>query len=110
MDSLGLSMFGSSLAGARCVHVASAKSTGSSRQLVLNAPISGWDVALCTAADTNLFNADTKYVATTASSGTIYVNANYTIVSTSSAITYKLVTGASMADTVLFYAAFFTYN
>ena len=109
MDSLGLSMFGSSLAGARCVHVASAKSTGSSRQLVLNAPISGWDVALCTA-DANLLNADTKYVATTASSGTIYVNANYTIVSTSSAITYKLATDGSMADTVLFYAAFFKYN
>lgn len=109
MDSLGLALFGSSLTGARCVHVASARSTGSSRQLVLNAPTSGWDVALCTA-DTNLFNADTKYVVTTASSETIYVNANYTIVSTSSAITYKLTTDGSMADSVLFYAAFFKYN
>lgn len=109
MDSLGLALFTSSLIGVRCVHVTSARSTGSSRQLVLNAPISGWDVALCTA-DTNLFNADTKYVATTASSGTIYVNANYTIVSTSNAITYKLATDGSMADSVLFYAAFFKYN
>lgn len=109
MDSLGLALFTSPLTGARCVHVASARSTGSSRQLVLNAPISGWDVALCIA-DTNLFNADTKYVVTTASSGTIYVNANYTIVSTSSAITYKLATDGSMADSVLFYAAFFKYN
>lgn len=109
MDSLGLALFTSSLTGARCVHVASAKSTGSDRQLVLNAPISGWDVALCTV-DTNLFNADTKYVITTSSSGTIYANANYTIVSTSNTITYKLATDGSMANTVLFYAAFFKYN
>ena len=102
-------MFGSSLTGARCVHVASAKSSGSSRQLVLNAPNSGWDVALCTAGS-NLFGTDAKYVATTASSGTIYVNTMFTIVSTSSAITYKLTSDGSMADSVLFYAAFFKYN
>lgn len=109
MDSLGLALFGSSLTGTRCVHVASDRGNVGSRQLVINAPSSGWDLALCTVTG-SLFQADTVYAIITPSSGTVYVNSAYAIVSTLRTITYKLTSDGEMAAALIFYAAFLKYN